>query len=217
MAPKPIGPRSEKACTKCGVLQRIDAFPLKSASSDGRNPWCRQCHSAYQKENRERANLRTKKYRVANREARNEASSIWKKANRKHVAAVHANWVARNQERARELNKAYRQRNREEVRRRVNEWGRLNRAKKTAYESAREARKLRATPAWAIGLFISEAYELARKRTELFGFPWHVDHIVPLKNPLVCGLHVEHNLRVIPGTQNMSKGNRHWPDMPGVA
>jgi len=30
----------------------------------------------------------------------------------------------------------------------------------------------------------------------------------------VCGLHVEHNLQVIPRSVNQSKNNRRWPDMP---
>lgn len=72
----------------------------------------------------------------------------------------------------------------------------------------------RATPAWANKFFISEAYDLAQRRTKVLGAPWHVDHIVPIQNPLVCGLHVENNLRVIPSAHNLSKGNRVWPDMP---
>jgi hypothetical protein len=41
-----------------------------------------------------------------------------------------------------------------------------------------------------------------------------VDHVVPLKSPLVCGLHCEANLELIPANDNFRKGNRHWPDMP---
>ena len=63
---------------------------------------------------------------------------------------------------------------------------------------------------------MEEAYHLARMRTEMLGLEWDVDHIVPLKNPIVCGLHVESNLQVIPELENIRKGNRRWPDMPDV-
>lgn len=41
-----------------------------------------------------------------------------------------------------------------------------------------------------------------------------VDHIVPTKHPLVCGLHCWDNLQVLASSLNASKGNRSWPDMP---
>lgn len=44
---------------------------------------------------------------------------------------------------------------------------------------------------------------------------------MPLKNCVVCGeefkargLHCEDNLQILPALDNLSKGNRHWPDMP---
>ncbi len=63
-------------------------------------------------------------------------------------------------------------------------------------------------PGWANKFFIQEIYDLARRRTKATGVPWVVDHIIPLKNPLVSGLHVENNLRVVTRTENAAKGNR---------
>lgn len=83
-----------------------------------------------------------------------------------------------------------------------------------AKEGRRRATKLRATPDWGIAFFIEEAYALAKLREQVVGGKWHVDHIVPLKSKIVCGLHVEHNLRVIPAQHNLAKSNKHWPDMP---
>ena len=81
-------------------------------------------------------------------------------------------------------------------------------------EAHRYARKLQATPAWANDFFIQEAYALAKLREKICGGKWEVDHIVPLKSSLVCGLHTESNLRVIPRSQNRVKKNTYWPDMP---
>jgi hypothetical protein len=59
-----------------------------------------------------------------------------------------------------------------------------------------------------------EAYDLRRLRDDYTGFGWHVDHIVPLISPVVCGLHWYRNIRVIPAKENMMKSNKHWEDMP---
>lgn len=83
----------------------------------------------------------------------------------------------------------------------------------------RHAAKIRAIPKWADREKIAEIYAKARQLTEMFAgtplaTPFHVDHIVPLRSTLVCGLHVHDNLRAIPSFVNEAKGNRDWPDAP---
>ena len=52
-----------------------------------------------------------------------------------------------------------------------------------------------------------EAHELRKLRNQLTGIEWHIDHIIPLKGDLVCGLHVWNNFAVIPKVDNLRKGN----------
>ena len=171
------------------------------------------------------------------RKKQQERQRAWRLANPKKAAAIVLNAKAKKREKYRSLHRAWRERNPEktkqewtEERKRVHaawvkknpdrralhnrKWLVNNRDKVNATYANRRAKKLNATPAWANKFFISEAYHLARLRTKATGFQWHVDHIVPLVSSKVCGLHVEHNLQVIPGKLNQSKCNRHWPDMP---
>lgn len=75
-------------------------------------------------------------------------------------------------------------------------------------DAKRRATELQAIPCWFESELVASIYT---KATEL-GF--EVDHIVPLNNPLVCGLHCWNNLQLLSPELNRSKGNRHWPDMP---
>ena len=86
-----------------------------------------------------------------------------------------------------------------------------------APSSGPPARKIRATPAWADIEAIRAFYEEAAVLRKATGVEYHVDHIVPLQSVLVCGLHCEANLQIIPAIENESKRNFWWPDMPEQA
>lgn len=83
-----------------------------------------------------------------------------------------------------------------------------------AKSAKRRASKKQAVPAWMNKDAVDAIYEKARRFTEITGEPFHVDHIVPLTSDIVCGLHWEGNLQILPGVENLSKANRVWPDMP---
>lgn len=80
----------------------------------------------------------------------------------------------------------------------------------------RRASERKATPCWADKDLIRALFKLARIYTETLGERYSVDHMVPLSNPIVCGLHVGDNLCIKPLLDNIRKGNNHWPDMPEV-
>jgi len=86
-------------------------------------------------------------------------------------------------------------------------WKAINKHKLTLYRANRRAALLNATPRWANKFFIEEIYEIAKKRSDVTGVKWHVDHVIPLINKKVCGLHVESNLQVITSIENLKKFN----------
>lgn len=75
----------------------------------------------------------------------------------------------------------------------------------------RRAAKLNRTVAWYSDFddfCIIEAKRLCRIREKLFGFKWHVDHIIPLRAKEASGLHYHKNIQVIPAHLNCSKSNQ---------
>jgi hypothetical protein len=90
-------------------------------------------------------------------------------------------------------------------------WKSKNPNKVAAMDAKRRAAIILRTPVWFTNddqWMVEEAYELAKLRTQIFKFPWHVDHIIPLQGKLVSGLHLPHNLRVIPASDNLRKSNQ---------
>ena len=77
--------------------------------------------------------------------------------------------------------------------------------KQVALNAIYRANKIQATPSWYEKDLVGAIY----KEAKLLGNDYHVDHIVPLKSKLVCGLHCIDNLQILSATDNMKKSNKH--------
>jgi hypothetical protein len=91
------------------------------------------------------------------------------------------------------------------------DWKKRNPAKLAAMDAKRRAAMLQRTPKWLSKsdlLRIECLYSVAAMLTKYGNEPWHVDHIIPLQGKTVSGLHVYGNLRVVPSSENLAKGNR---------
>lgn len=153
----------------------------------------------YQK-NRLAEQAAMRKYREANADALSLARKAYYQRNAELRRAQSRAWYADNKPRGREARQL---------------WAAANPGLVAAYKALRKHKVRRATPVWSDLDAVAVVYELAAQR-RLNGDDVHVDHIVPIISEIVCGLHVPHNLQVIPAADNMRKGNRFWPDMPNV-
>ena len=80
-----------------------------------------------------------------------------------------------------------------------------------ALTSVRKRRHREATPKWITAeqkLAMRKTYLTAMRITKITGDRYVVDHIVPLISPVVCGLHVPWNLRVMTQDENLKKSNK---------
>ena len=67
---------------------------------------------------------------------------------------------------------------------------------------------------WATPPWISKYIPIMRRLYETTPKGHQLDHIVPLKSDLVCGLHVPWNFQHLPRLVNQHKSNRMWPGHP---
>lgn len=174
----------------------------------------RAAEAAYRDANREAIRANSAKWRAANRELARQRLRAFLAANPGKDAEYSAAYRARDPEKSREIVARYRASHAEQEKAYCKAYAARNKDKLAAKAAARRAMKLQATPAWADPSKIAEAYALAQRLSVETGVEHHVDHAVPLKSKLVCGLHCEANLQVLTGRENLSKCNRHWPDMP---
>lgn len=210
-----------KHCTACKQDKTQSEFGPYARARDGLFSHCKQCVAAraraWRAANIERARAADRArtpQKIAAQRAKRLTDPEGAKA--RDVARYHDNREAilTRQRESYHANIESKRRYQVEYRRARPELARL-------WYSNRRLSKSNATPKWADHSLIGKAYEAADLLMQVTGDWYEVDHIVPLRGAIarkqvVCGLHVEYNLQVIPRSENRAKSNIHWPDMPGI-
>lgn len=168
----------QRACMECYVDITFTYTPKHGLR-------CKSCVLAYHKA-----------YREANAERIAAKKAAWKLANKEHVAAKDKAYADAYPERRAKARK---------------KWVAGNPGKDTAAKALNAQKRKKRIPTWLSEddkWMVEQAYELAAIRSKMFGFKWHVDHVIPLNGKLVSGLHVPTNLQVIPWVENLKKHNK---------
>jgi hypothetical protein len=185
---------SSRVCTACKLEKPLTAFYKHPVGPYGRACKCIPCAKA----------VNVAGYRK-NRQARLEKMRAWKRAwSRKQGRSerftlppefaeldVGVGWKSQSKEYARILKRRY-----------------YDEPKYKVANVLNATRRRTSRVRWADEAKIAEIYSEARRQTEATGVKHVVDHIIPIKHPLVCGLHVETNLRVITQYENGRKKNK---------
>lgn len=140
-----------------------------------------------------------------------EYNKAYRAANAERISESKKQWAIKNADRKAENDRLYAQQNPEKRTLARKKWSATNPGGDRAAKAKNHAARIKRTPTWLTdddAWVIAQAYELAALRTKLFGFAWHVDHVLPLNGKKVSGLHVPTNLQVIPWRDNLRKGNR---------
>lgn len=197
-----------KKCRKCLCEKTISDFWKCAGNKSGLQSYCKHCvlsekreyvasHPGFDaKHNKLRYTRHRDKISKNNRE--------WKKKNKEKVSETGRRYYIRNKNRIFD----YQKENKENINRKRREWSKKNPFLKAYSDLIRRESVLKATPKWAEKEKIKSVYKECRRKTIETGVIHHVDHIIPLVHPLVCGLHVYGNLQILTRVENSRKGNK---------
>mgnify|MGYP001611604432 FL=1 len=197
-----------RRCSDCHVEKDEANFYLQKRGwlSSQCKPCMRARNKKWHQANRARVNERERRRRKLHPGRSTEYVRRWRDKNPERNAVLNAPSDRRREmDRARYWNTPGR---RESV---IAKLAALNKRRpeiKNAIIARRRALQKKALVSWANKKKMRDIYAEAKRLERETGFKHHVDHIVPLQSPIVCGLHWEANLQVLRATENHSKGNK---------
>lgn len=196
-----------KACKKCGEEKPLTEFYVDNSKPDKRRPRCKMCVNSDR--DIEGDKIRNKKWREKNKKYHKAKCKEWNDRNREQVLAKKSSqWHSMTDE---EKKEHYQKRKAGIKKWQRRNWDKIYKRYREQYiekSRIREGVLVQQTPEWADKEKIKRIYRTAQIMSSFGKTKYHVDHIIPLKNDIVSGLHVENNLQIITASENLSKGNK---------
>ena len=207
-----------KICSKCKVEKSLSEFCVNNKAKSGRASNCKECKKAHSFENKDAIALKRREYYKLHKDQVSQWAKKFRAENPDICKQKEREKYLRNSEKIK-LRVLQYQKDFPEVNRKSSKKYRQATPEKQSAKTARyRTRKYKAIPSWAESewekFFLAEIYHLSNIRSELTGVKHHVDHKVPLKSDMVCGLHCSDNLQILEWHINISKSNRYWENMP---
>lgn len=187
-------------------VRRKEICDLNNHSSERtKTGVCADCQKAYDKwyylQNREKKKIQAREYLANNREKCNERKRKYRAKDNDKWRKYFLDWYYQNGEYAKQIRRDVKARNKQKYAAYSSKWKKENKGKVASYSAKRRAKLFQAIPSWVNLDEIRCIYENCPDG-------YTVDHIVPLQNKLVCGLHVLYNLQYLTQKENSEKSNK---------
>lgn len=187
--------------------------PCKQGHLSGRytaNNNCVDCHLAYLERKKDVYKEQGRLYRERNRDRLAEKQRDYYRNNKDACQSYQRSYYIENHEYVTERQRIYWESNKDRIKAGREESPEKQRAKWSRKRVSRAQRRVDWGMAHTKETRETELrlYEMAVLLEEKTGIEYNVDHMIPLKGTLVCGLHVASNLQVIPDKLNSEKRNK---------
>jgi len=190
-------------CRDCGLNKKEDEFGFIKRLNR-LDTQCRVCKNTVGRANAhrysEKNNKRDKVRYFLNKTEINRKQKIYREQNKEKIRNKSRRYYKENKEKIRNKNNIYNANNRDKNRETSKQHYKENKKDYVARTAKRKAQRINAT----IGGYNTEIKEIYKNCPK----GYHVDHIIPLNNPIVNGLHVPWNLQYLTAEENLRKSNK---------
>jgi hypothetical protein len=190
-----------------------EGVPCAKGHLSGRytsNNNCVDCHLAYLERNKDAYKENGRAYREKNRDRLAANQRDYYKDNKDACQAYQRAYYIENHDYVLERQRVYSEQNKDRIKAYFDANKEILRAKYARKRVSRANRRVNWGEDHSQETRETELrlYEMAVLLEEKTGVEYNVDHMIPLKGNLVCGLHVASNLQVIPEKLNREKRNK---------